>query len=339
MYQSESRSFKCILLLGIAGLALICVAALSMGRYSMNPADVILALSEWFRGVKPSDAAMHDVLFIIRVPRVLAAVMIGGALSLTGAVFQGIFRNPLVSPDLLGVSSGAGVGAAIAILLGGSLLMVQMAAFLVGTAAVGISITITRFLKNESNLSLVLAGIVTGGFMCSLLGALKYIANPETQLQEIVFWQMGSIAAVNPAQIVSVAPLMIICAGLLLALSWRINILAFGQEEARSLGMNVRLYYGVAIAASTLLTASAVSISGTIGWIGLVIPHLGRLIVGADNVRLMPAAVVLGGVFMLVIDTISRAATSAEIPLSILTGLIGAPFFAWLLWKQKEGVQ
>ncbi len=217
--------------------------------------------------------------------------------------------------------------------------MVQFFAFLVGMAAVGISVSITRFLKNQSNLALVLAGIITSGFMASVCATLKYIANPETQLSEIVFWQMGSVASVNHIQLTSVSPLLIICGVLMLALSWRINILSFGEEEAKTLGMNVMLYRGITIAGSSLLTASAVSISGTIGWIGLVIPHLGRLLVGSDNVKLLPACVLLGGLFMLVIDTISRAATTVEIPLSILTGLLGAPFFAWLLWKQKGGVQ
>ncbi len=335
----RNTNYKRFLIGSCLWMLAMVLLALSVGRYSMNPADVLLALSERLSGTSPQDAAMHDVLFVIRIPRILAAVLVGGALALSGAVYQGVFKNPLVSPDLLGVSAGASVGAAIAILFGLGMAMVQFFAFLVGMAAVGISVSITRFLKNQSNLALVLAGIITSGFMASVCATLKYIANPETQLSEIVFWQMGSVASVNHIQLTSVSPLLIICGVLMLALSWRINILSFGEEEAKTLGMNVMLYRGITIAGSSLLTASAVSISGTIGWIGLVIPHLGRLLVGSDNVKLLPACVLLGGLFMLVIDTISRAATTVEIPLSILTGLLGAPFFAWLLWKQKGGVQ
>lgn len=339
MDYTRNTRFKRILTSTILGLVGLCLMALILGRYSMNPTDTLRALYEWLTGAAPTDSSMHDVLFIIRIPRILAAVLIGSALALSGAVYQGVFKNPLVSPDLLGVSSGASVGAAIAILFGAGMGFIQLSAFVMGMVAVVTSVTITRFIKNQSNLALVLAGIITSGFMASVCAALKYIANPETQLSEIVFWQMGSLAAVNPGQMISVSPLLLICGALMLALSWRINILSFGEEEAKSLGMNVVLYRGITIAGASLLTASAVSISGTIGWVGLIIPHLGRLLVGSDNVKLLPAAALLGGMFMLVVDTISRAATTVEIPLSILTGLLGAPFFAWLLWKQKEGVQ
>jgi len=338
MDYARNTRFKRILIGAVLTLAGLCLLASALGRYSMNPVDTLRVLYEWVTGAAPVDSAMHTILFEIRIPRILAAVLVGAALSLSGAVYQGVFRNPLVSPDILGVSSGASVGAAIAILLGAGMALIQISAFVVGMAAVGISVTITRFIKNQSNLALVLAGIITSGFMTSLNGVLKYIANPETQLQEIVFWQMGSLAAVNPRQVISVSPLLLICGALMLALSWRINILSFGEDEAKSLGMNVVLYRGITIAGSSMLTASAVSISGTIGWVGLIIPHLGRLLVGADNVKLLPAAALLGAMFMLIVDTISRAATTMEIPLSILTGLIGAPFFTWLLWKQKEGV-
>jgi iron complex transport system permease protein len=328
-----------LLVMGLTGaLVGLFMIALSLGRYSMNPADVVRVLVETLTNSPPSDAAMHDVLFVVRIPRITAAVLVGAALSLSGAVYQGVFKNPLVSPDLLGVSSGACVGAAIAILLGSGMAMIQISAFAIGMVAVGISAAITRLLRSDSNMALVLAGIITGGFMSSFLGVLKYIADPETQLAEIVFWQMGSVASVNRAQILAVSPLFFICGALLLALSWRINILSFGEEEAKTLGMNVRLYRGITIACASLLTASAVSISGTIGWVGLVIPHLGRLLAGSDNTKLLPTTILLGGLFMLTIDTISRAAPPVEIPLSILTGLIGAPFYAWLLWKQRMSV-
>jgi iron complex transport system permease protein len=316
-------------------LAASCLIALSMGRYSVNPADVLRVLRETLTGSPPLDEGMQTVLFAIRVPRAVAAMFVGAALSLSGAVYQGVFKNPLVSPDLLGVSSGACVGAATAILLGGGMAMTQISAFAFGMLAVGLSVGITRMLRNETNMALVLAGIITGGLMSSILGILKYVADPETELAEIVFWQMGSLESVRRPHLLAVSPIFVACGAVLIALSWRINILSFGEEEAKSLGMNVRLYRGAAIACASLLTASAVSISGTIGWIGLVIPHFGRLVGGSDNTRLLPVTILLGSLFMLVVDTVSRAATSVEIPLSILTGLIGAPFYAWLLWKQR----
>lgn len=334
---SQKRRYQALVVglsIALAGTAFL---ATGIGRYSMNPRDALRALAETLTGSVPYDSTMHDVLYIVRLPRIVAAILVGSALSLSGAVYQGVFKNPLVSPDLLGVSSGACVGAAIAILLGFSLVMIQVSAFVMGMFAVICSVAITQALRNESNVALVLAGIITGGFMSSILGVLKYIADPETQLAEIVFWQMGSLVSVKRGQMVAVSPLLFVSGALLLALSWRINILSFGEDEAKSLGMNVRLYRGITIACASLLTASAVSISGTIGWIGLVMPHLGRLLCGPDNTRLLPVTILLGGLFMLVVDTISRAATSVEIPLSILTGLIGAPFYAWLLWRQRMG--
>src|SRR5690554_687579 len=216
MDQLSSKRYFLLLTGFLCALILLSLITMCLGRYSMNPLDVFWVIKETFSGSVPADAAMHDVLYIIRLPRIFAAILVGGALSLSGAVYQGVFKNPLVSPDLLGVSSGACVGAAVAILLGGSMVMIQLSAFAMGMLAVGISITITRLLRNDSNMALVLAGIITGGFMASLLGVLKYIADPETQLAGIVFWQMGSVAAVNRGQIVAVSPLFIICGVLLL---------------------------------------------------------------------------------------------------------------------------
>ena len=244
----------------VATLVISCLIALSLGRYSMNPADVVRVALEKLTASTPVDPSMHTVLFVVRIPRIIASVLVGAALSLSGAVYQGVFKNPLVSPDLLGVSSGACVGAAVAILLGGNTVMIQLLAFGMGMVAVGISTAITRLLRSDSNMALVLAGIITGGFMSSLLGMLKYIADPTTQLAGIVFWQMGSVASVSRTQLATVLPLFVICGALLLALSWRINILSFGEDEAKTLGMNVRLYRGATIACASLITANAVKI-------------------------------------------------------------------------------
>jgi iron complex transport system permease protein len=323
-------------------LAATSVVALCIGRYSIDPTEAFGAVASYLQkvisgsGEKPT--AMENVVFVLRIPRIIGAIVIGAALSLSGAVYQSVFKNPLVSPDILGVSSGASVGAATAILLGGSLLSMQIMAFAIGLAAVLLSTAIPKLLKNSSNLMLVLSGTIVGGFMCSVLGVLKFIAEEDTELSSIIYWQMGSVQSVKMDTLVYVAPVFIAGAVILILLSWQLNILSFGENEAKTLGVNLKLLRGVTIVISSMLTASAVSISGTIGWIGLIIPHLGRLCVGSDNTKMIPCAMMMGGLFLLVMDTIARTVTSLEVPLSILTGLIGAPVYAWLLWKQKARV-
>ena len=338
----SQKSYRLIMLFLTVALVATSVVALCIGRYSVNPTEAFGAVSSYLQklisgsGEKPT--AMENVVFVLRIPRILGAIVIGAALSLSGAVYQSVFKNPLVSPDILGVSSGASVGAATAILLGGSLLSMQILAFVVGLAAVLLSTAIPKLLKNNSNLMLVLSGTIVGGFMCSILGVLKFIAEEDTELSSIIYWQMGSVQSVKMDTLVYVAPVFIAGAVILILLSWQLNILSFGENEAKTLGVNLKMLRGVTIVISSMLTASAVSISGTIGWIGLIIPHIGRLCVGSDNTKMIPCAMMMGGLFLLVMDTIARTVTSLEVPLSILTGLIGAPIYAWLLWKQKARV-
>jgi iron complex transport system permease protein len=327
-----------ILLLLLCFFALL---AICVGRLSANPVDVYQVISSKL-GIGPSlDESLEGMeiaLFKIRIPRALAAMMVGAMLSLSGAVYQGVFKNPLVSPDILGVSSGASVGAASAILLGLGMVERQFFAFWGGILAVVLATTIPKLLKNYSNLVLVLSGIIVGGFLSSLLAIMKFAAEEQTELSTIVFWQMGSFAPINMKEVIAISPAFLICTLLLVALSWRINILSFGDVEAKTLGMDVRQIRGITIACASLLTASAVSICGTIGWIGLVIPHLARLLVGSDHIKMMPITVVSGALFMLIIDTIARATLTVEIPLSILTGIVGAPCYAWLLYRQRANV-
>jgi len=326
-----------MLCMGIA-LGMLILAALCLGRYSMNPADVIGVLfAKVFGGT--ADEAMETILFRIRLPRVIAAVLIGAALSLSGAAYQSTLRNPLVSPDLLGVSSGASVGAAAAIFFGFSSRTLPLFAFAGGMTAVWLATGLPRLLRNSTHMMLVLSGIIVSAFMNALIGILKFISREQDQLASIVFWQMGSLARVNANQLYAAAPPILVCLALMIALSWRLNILSLDEQEAQTVGVNVPVLRGLVIACASLLTACSVAISGTIGWIGLIIPHFGRLICGSDNTRLLPAAAVLGGMFLLAIDTAARCATSMEIPLSILSGLVGAPFFAWLLSRQKARIE
>lgn len=319
-------------------LFLLALAAVCIGRLSSNPMDSFNAILSRL-GMAPSlNEAMETVLFSIRIPRVLASIMIGAMLSISGAVYQGVFRNPLVSPDILGVSSGASVGAAGAILLGLGLVERQILAFIGGTLAVAMATTIPKLLKNKTNLVLVLSGIIVSGFLTSLCAIMKFVAEEQTELSAIVFWQMGSLSSIKMSEAVVISPVFFVGTALLIGLSWRINILSFGEVEAQTLGMNIKQIRGITVICASLLTASAVSICGTIGWVGLVIPHLARLLVGSDHIRVIPVTLLLGAMFMLIIDTIARSLLTIEIPLTILTGLIGAPCYAWLLYRQRANI-
>ncbi len=321
-------------------LIILVIACLCVGKYSISPGECMHILWGKLTGMEPAWNGMDEKLLMgVRFPRTMATVIVGAALALSGAVYQGIFKNPLVSPDFLGVSSGACIGAAVAILLSMSSGMIQIFAFFGGILAVSLTVFIPRAMRSDSNIMLVLAGIIVSGAMTSILGFIKYIADPETQLAAITYWQLGSFAYVDNGTVLSILPLSAAAAAIILAMAWWINILSLGEQEAQSLGVNVSLLRGVCIVCSTVLTAGAVCISGTIGWVGLVIPHFGRMLIGSDNRALLPACCFIGGIFMLVVDTVTRIIGPAEMPVSILTGIIGAPFFAWLLYRQRMNLR
>lgn len=322
-------------------LLLLCVlGCLCIGKYTISPGECLHILAGKLFHLETDWQAMDEKLLLgVRLPRVMAAVLVGAALSLSGAVYQGIFKNPLVSPDFLGVSSGACIGAAAAILLSCSAGWIQLWAFAGGIGAVTLTVLIPKAMRSDSNIMLVLSGIIVSGAMSSILGFIKYIADPQTQLAAITYWQLGSFAYVDAQALLGILPLSAAAAAVLLAMSWWINILSLGEQEARSLGANVSLLRGICIVCATILTAGAVCISGTIGWIGLVIPHFGRMLIGSDNRGLLPAVCLIGGMFLLIVDTATRIIGPAEMPISILTGLIGAPFYAWLLYRQRMNLR
>lgn len=318
-------------------LVLLFFISFLIGRYPINIYDVVLAISSKILGFDSGlPQSIETIIFQIRLPRILGAILVGAALSIAGASFQGLFRNPLVSPDKLGVSSGAGLGAAIGILSSAGYFLIQVSAFSFGLLAVATCYLLSKNFKGTSMLTLVLCGIAIESFFGSMLSLAKYIADPYEQLPSIVFWLMGSLASVTNQQLIVVSIPIIIGITVLILIRWRINVLSMGEEEAQTLGINVKKMQGVIIVCCTLITASAVSISGIIGWIGLVIPHVVRLIIGPDHKTLLPSSAILGAFFLLLIDNISRTMTSVEIPLGILTALIGAPFFIYLLRKSKE---
>jgi iron complex transport system permease protein len=273
-----------------------------------------------------------NVLFQVRGPRVLTAVLVGAALAVAGTAFQGLFRNPLVSPDLLGASSGAALGAVLGIYLSLGVFAVQVLAFIGGLAAVVAVYLIGSTVRaRDPILVLVLTGVVIGALLGAGVGLVKYIADPYNQLPAMTFWLLGSLAAASAADLIPLFGPVALGILILLALRWRMNVLSLPDEEARALGLPTGPMRIAVIAAATLVTSASVATAGIIGWVGLVVPHIARTLVGPDFGRLIPTAALLGGGFLLVIDTVARTAAAIEIPLGILTAIVGTPFFVWLL--------
>jgi iron complex transport system permease protein len=271
------------------------------------------------------------------MPRISAAILVGAALSLAGGSFQGLFRNPLVSPDILGVSAGAGFGAALAILLSGDRVMIQASAFCFALISVGIVYSVSKVVKGNRTLSLVLAGMAISSLFSASLSLMEYVADPTDQLPTIIYWLMGSLASLTGTDVLVAGIPLLAGAVVLLLIRWRFNVLAMGEEEAQALGVNVGRLRIVIIVCCTLMSASAVCLSGIIGWVGLVIPHISRLLVGPDHKRLLPVCLLMGACYLLIIDDVARTLSSLEIPLGILTAMIGAPFFLYMLSRRGKG--
>ena len=333
------RKARRTLVLSLVLLVALCLIGMSAGRYTIPVEECLKIIASRFADVEQTwTQQMETVLIDIRLPRLIVAVLVGAALATSGASYQGLFRNPLVSPDILGVSSGACVGAAIAILLHANG-AIELSAFVFATVTVLLTTLIPRLLKNRSTLMLVLSGVLIGGLMTSLMSFLKYVADADTELAEIVYWTMGSIAGTRWKDLPVVAAIIVASMAVLQMLRWRIDVLSLGDAEAQSLGVNVRRTRAAVILCSTLLTSSAVCVSGTVGWIGLVIPHICRLVVGQSNRSLLPLSAVVGAMFLVLVDTVCRTVSPNEIPLSIFTGLIGVPMFVVLLILQKQKVE
>ncbi|WP_103560581.1 iron ABC transporter permease [Campylobacter concisus] len=321
----------------LALLTLLCAfVALCVGRFYISFGDVFSVLAHSIGLGEGAASNITNVIENLRIPRIIAAILVGAALSVSGAAYQGVFKNQLVSPDLLGVSAGACVGAATAIIFDLSLFWIQIFAFGFGLAAVAITLAIPKMMGRSSTLMLVLSGIIVSGLMGSVIGFLKYVADPETKLPDIVYWQLGSLAKLDSENLKYIAPVMIICAILLIAMSWRINLLSLGDESAARLGVNVAYERSIIIICATLLTACSVCISGIVAWVGLLMPHLARMLVGANNIRSMPASIFMGAMFLLFVDTLARSISVSEVPLGVLTGFIGTVFFVWVLWRNKK---
>ena len=330
-----------IILATSIALVAVMLVALGLGRFSVPVGETVRIIVDQYLPVSLEQTwtdQMSSVITTVRLPRILGAALVGAALALSGATYQGVFKNPLVSPDLLGVSNGACVGAAFAILAGLPSLGIQLAALVMGLLTVCLTTTIPRMFRNKSSLMLVLAGVIVSGLMGAILGMAKYAADPEDELASIVYWTMGSLSGIRMRDVLIVTPAMLIALAVLLMLRWRVNLLSLGDKEAKALGVNIRRTRGLMIVCSTVLTAGAICMCGTIGWVGLVVPHFARLIIGHDNRFLMPMSAILGAILLIMVDTIARNLTGSEIPLSIITGIVGAPLFLWLLMIQKARI-
>ena len=332
MNKIEQKHRRTVLIMGIA-LILAILASFTLGRYPV-PLKELLGILGSRMGLKIDPfwtTSMETAVWNIRLPRVILSVLVGACLAAAGGAYQGVFQNPMASPDILGASAGAGFGAALAILLGASSMGITLGAFASSLITVALVFTVSRYARGDRVLGLVLAGIMISSLFQSGTSFLKLVADPNNQLPQITYWLMGSLSGAKWADIGFV--LLPMLAGLipLLLLRWQLNVITMGDDEARAMGVNPQSIRRWIAICATLVTASAVSVSGMIGWVGLVIPHMMRRLVGSDYRYLMPASMLGGGIFLLVVDNVSRNAAASGIPIGILTAFIGAPFFLWLI--------
>lgn len=317
-------------------LLLTIVLALCAGRYAVSVTTVLQILADTLTGRSPSaeySRTAENVVLYVRLPRILIA-----GLAVAGAALQGIFRNPLVGPQIIGVSSGAALGGALALLLFSSLFITISFAFLGGLLAIVLVFLLGLNRHGSSLLMLILAGVIINAFFAALISLITYFADPNNTLQTIVFWLMGSFATATYLKVSVLLPVVIIAGGIIFALRFRINVLSLGEENAQALGLPVTVTRWTILVCVTLITSATVAVSGTIGWVGLIIPHIARLISGHDHRVLLPASALTGAIYLIAVDTLARSMTSAEIPLSVITALIGAPIFALLIHSMNKKV-
>lgn len=333
------KSRKCFILFLSLGVLLILslLLAICTGKYAISPGELVQIIGNRVAG--STDGPLHQaavILFHVRFPRIAAALLIGAALSTAGLCFQGVFQNPMVSPDVLGASSGAAFGAALGILLNWSYTTTTILSFGLGLLSIFLVMVCARLMGEHPLLGLVLCGIMVSSIFSSATSLVKLAADPNDTLPAITYWLMGSLASVSKKDVVFVLVPVLIGLIPIVLLRWRMNVLTLGDEEAQALGTDARKLRSVIILCATLLTAACVSISGMIGWIGLVIPHFVRMLAGFDYRRLVFASILLGGSYLLLVDTAARTLTSSEIPLGILTSFFGAPFFIFLMIRENK---
>lgn len=327
-------------------ISLLCVASASIivflismmvGQYGfIGPTKLFELIANEFGADFDISNSYNKIIGLIRLPRTIAAFLVGGALSISGLVYQNTFNNKLVSPDILGVSAGSCVGAGIAILLGMNWTMVGIFAFVFGFLSVMIALLLPKFFRNKSNITLVLSGIIVGAFMNSIIGLIKYLADRDEKLAAITFWIMGSVTGTTMREILYVLPLIAVPVIILFIMSHRIDVVSLGMEEAQSLGVDYKKNRLTIVICSTILTAASVSISGNVGWVGLVIPHITRSLTGNRSKEALPISFLFGGCFMMIVDMLSRTLSKDDVPLSIITGIFGAVIYSIVLIKKGQ---
>ena len=328
---ADKRYARRFAVLGAVFLAVL-LGSLLVGRYALSPGQLVHML--WTRisgGAADWPISDDKVVFAVRLPRVAAAALVGAALAVSGAAYQGMFRNPMVSPDILGASTGAGFGAAVAILLGAGYFGISAAAFCCGLLAVAAAWLVSRLSKSHQAVALILAGMMISSLFSAGTSFVKLVADTQQQLPAITYWLMGSLSSIKDKDVVFLAIPVALGMIPLFFQRWRMNLLTLGEEEAQSMGVNTRRLRGAVIVCATLLTSASVAVSGMIGWVGLVIPHFCRMLFGYDYRRLIPAAALFGAAFLLAVDDIARLVTTGELPLGILTAFVGAPLFLYLI--------
>lgn len=328
---ADKRYARRFAVLGAVFLAVL-LGSLLLGRYALSPGQLLHMLWTKVTG-GAADWPLSDdkVVFAVRLPRVAAAALVGAALAVSGAAYQGMFRNPMVSPDILGASTGAGFGAAVAILLGASYFGISAAAFCCGLLAVAAAWLVSRLSRTNQTVALILAGMMISSLFSAGTSFVKLVADTQQQLPAITYWLMGSLSSIKDTDVLFLSIPVTLGMVPLLALRWRMNLLTLGEEEAQSMGVNTRRLRGTVIVCATLLTSASVAVSGMIGWVGLVIPHFCRMLFGYDYRRLIPAGALFGASFLLIVDDIARLVTTGELPLGILTAFVGAPLFVYLI--------
>ena len=337
MFGKKSVRLKSIL---IALSPVVCfLFSMSIGHYEISAYEVLdMLFSKLTASEMRYGDMMQTVVFEVRLPRVILAMMVGCSLSVSGAVYQCVFKNPMASPNILGTSSGAGLGTALAIIFSFGAIYTQMISFAFGLLAVAITYAISAKIGRSGNLILVfvLTGILVSTVFQALISLVKYTADPYEKLPAITFWLMGSLSTASKNDILIILVPFLLGIVPLFLMRWRLNILSLGDDDVKCLGIDVRNLRLIVIGCSTLLTASCVSVAGIIGWVGLIVPHIARMLVGSNFIALLPGSALIGATYLLLIDDAARGIFKAEIPLSILTALIGAPYFIYLLVKTKD---
>lgn len=333
-YRKSKKTFIISVLILSALIVILFFVSMSVGRYRIPFSDVI----KYFTGQAIPELSTRVIAYL-RLPRTLLAALVGCALAVSGVIYQSAFNNKLISPDLLGVSSGASVGACFAILLGLSGVLISLFSFAMGFIAVILTVLIAKIFKNKSNVVLLLSGIAVGGLMSSGVGLMKYLADDEMKLAEMTYWLLGDLSGTTMKEVWIMLPIVVVSCIVTVLTSWRVNIVSLGAKESKALGINYKANMGILIGIATLLTAGAVSVSGTIGWIGLVIPNVVRLIVGSDNKKVLPLSMLSGAAFMIIVDMLARTLAPNEIPLSVITGIIGTPLFIYAIFKRRKELQ